>query len=147
MPRKQSTPRERRGLKRKLPGMKTLRALQAHLCGYTVTRDGSVLSPTGKSLRLLRTASGYGSFSFNGRRFGLGLGEVHSHKLQAIQKYGAIVLDPEVLVFHQNGDKSDASYDNIIIGGHGYRWDRKSEDEKASIVERRRMTLVRRLCG
>lgn len=88
--------------------------------GYRVDRDGQVVSPAGRPVKA--TAEGHGYLTFG---FRLGVGHprgtqcaIKVHRLQAFQKFGKAAFEPGIVVRHMNGNRLDASWDNIEIGTH-----------------------------
>ena len=79
--------------------------------GYRVTKDGQLLNPKGKVIGNLND-KGY-------QRTTLKLNKVHilhTHRLQAYQKYGDKLFENGIMVRHLNGNKLDNSWENIAIG-------------------------------
>jgi hypothetical protein len=79
--------------------------------GYRVTKEGHLLNPKGKIIGNLND-KGY-------QRTTLKLNKVHilhTHRLQAYQKFGNKLYEYGIMVRHLNGNKLDNSWDNIAIG-------------------------------
>jgi len=79
--------------------------------GYRVTKDGQLLNPKGKVIGNLND-KGY-------QRTTLKLNKVHilhTHRLQAYQKFGNKLYEDGIMVRHLNGNKIDNSWGNIAIG-------------------------------
>lgn len=82
--------------------------------GYRVDDNGLLLNPKGKPIGSLHR-TGY-------HRFGLKVeGKkcvVHTHRLQAYQKYGDAIYAKGIMVRHLDGNKTNNSIDNIAIGNN-----------------------------
>jgi hypothetical protein len=86
----------------------------AHKIGYRIDDLGRIINPRGIVLKgHIRKQTGYLSLGF---RY---LGETYklnAHRLQAFQKYNSRIFEKGICVRHLNGNKIDASKDNIAIG-------------------------------
>lgn len=80
--------------------------------GYYVDKDGNVYSPN-KKLNP-NTSNGYLEFGYRNKNNKII--KLKVHRLQAYQKYGEKVFEDGIVVRHLNGNRLDASYDNIAIG-------------------------------
>ena len=106
--------------------------------GYKVTDKGELLNPKGKPV---------GSFSGSGyQRLGLKIeGKnrfVHTHRLQAYQKYGDVIYSKGIVVRHLDGDKTNNSLDNIAIGTNRDNvMDRPKEQRLASAIKATKETI------
>lgn len=89
----------------------------AHFKGYRVTPAGEVLNSNGKP-RILRLATSNASVRY--LVFSLytpdGAFPVHVHKLQAYQKFGEAMFEPNIVVRHLDGNSLNNAPDNIAIG-------------------------------
>ena len=100
--------------------------------GYRVTDKGELLNPKGDTV---------GSFANSGyQRLGIKIeGKkkfVHTHRLQAYQKYGDVIYSKGIVVRHLDGDKSNNSIDNIAIGTNRDNiMDRPKEDRLAHAIK------------
>lgn len=89
-----------------------LAIIEAHKRGYRITDDGVILNPQGIILR--------GTFYNDYWHFTIKISgrskRVRFHRLQAFQKYGEQIFDPELQVRHLDGNSQNNTYDNIGIG-------------------------------
>jgi hypothetical protein len=83
--------------------------------GYQINDDGSVKSPSGKSLYPLVDDSGYLYFTVKDARETF---RVYVHKLAAFQKFGGNIFEEDREVRHLNGNRTDNSKQNISYGSH-----------------------------
>lgn len=90
----------------------------AYKKGYRVTEDGRVISPKGKELSLGLDTSGYPRFYFRCKEIKSNPISLRVHRLQAFQKFGMKIFKEGVEVRHEDGDKNNISWDNILIGTH-----------------------------
>lgn len=92
------------------------RLLYAVKAGYRVLADGSVVGPSGRTLKTRGSwCSGYPSFGVNDHGK---MGYVLVHQLVAYLKYGNSMFEEGVEVRHKNGDLTDYSSRNILLGTH-----------------------------
>lgn len=83
----------------------------AYRKGYRVTELGSLINPKGKVIG-----------SWDGGYFGTSIVlnkikiRLRSHRLQAFQKYGTMIYEKGILVRHADGNPTDNTWGNIIIG-------------------------------
>ena len=103
--------------------------LEAYNRGYRVTKEGSVKGIKTKELSLSKNKKGYYSFNI---RYDNKVTRVFVHRLQAYQKYGKKLFNEEVLARHLNGDSTDNSWDNILIGTQSDNMMDISEEERIS---------------
>ena len=93
---------------------------------------------SGKVLNTTLSNTGYLRFSFAGSRIegcDSRVVSVFVHKLQAFQKFGDRLFQADVLVRHKNGDETDNSWKNIIIGTQqDNMFDREAEVRRAHAV-------------
>lgn len=92
--------------------------------GYSVTTDGSIVSPSGKLLKLCVDTNGYYKFAIraNGSRHVLNV-----HRLIAYLKFGELALSRETR--HLDNNKLNNSWNNIDIGTHSENMmDKPKED-------------------
>ena len=80
--------------------------------GYRVNKDGGVISPTGRNLRLKKSTYGYLYFHI---RLGNKFRNIYCHKLCAFQKYGEIAFSADC-IRHLDGNKENNSHSNVEIG-------------------------------
>lgn len=87
--------------------------ISAYEKGYRVTKDGvpQGIDVIEKSEYVGDT--GYLCFSVKNR---YGHNYIHTHRLQAYQKFGEKIFDDDIQVRHLNGNKKDNSWSNISIG-------------------------------
>ncbi len=86
---------------------KTLLAFEK---GYRVQSDGSVIGPTGITLKLGQSKAKYKRFTMTSSQ------AVFVHLLAAYQKFGEAAFEEGILVRHKNSNSLDNSYDNLLIG-------------------------------
>jgi hypothetical protein len=89
------------------------RIVEAVSKGYRI-ENGKPISPTGEVLAVNRDRGGYWRFSVLGSD-----GKVRPlmvHRVVAYQKYGKGLFAPGIQVRHANGNQSDNSFENILIG-------------------------------
>lgn len=80
--------------------------------GYHINKDGTVISPKGNLLKLVRQQNGYLVFAIrNGKK----TSTIFVHRYQAYEKFGDKLFKSEC-VRHLDGDRSNNSYENIQIG-------------------------------
>jgi len=81
--------------------------------GYRTRKDGSIISPKGRNLKLHPNSAGYLTFSTkqDGRTR-----NVPVHRLVAYEKYGDVIFKNGVITRHLSGDKLDNRRSNISIG-------------------------------
>lgn len=106
--------------------------------GYKVTDRGELVNRDGKPIGSLHR-TGY-------HRFGLKIDGrkcvVHTHRLQAYQKYGDAIYSKGIVVRHLDGDKTNNSLDNIAIGTNRDNvMDRPKEQRLASAIKATKKTI------
>jgi hypothetical protein len=83
--------------------------------GYVSQVDGSVISPSGKSLIGSKGSNGYIFFAMRHKgRFVA----CTFHHLAAFAKFGESLFNDGIVVRHLNSIKTDNSHSNIMIGNH-----------------------------
>ena len=82
--------------------------------GYVVTEDGELLNPTGKKLGY-STNAGYVYTNIKVEKV---VRQLAAHRLQAYQKYGSRMYEKGIEVRHVDGNPSNNSWFNILIGTH-----------------------------
>lgn len=85
--------------------------LWAHKRGYRVDKSGKVSGIKVNKRKLSKNGEGYLKFSLSKTK-----GIIYVHRLQAYQKFGDKILEEEIEVRHLNNDKTDNSWNNIVIG-------------------------------
>jgi hypothetical protein len=83
--------------------------------GFRITENGNILNKKGQSISGYKNQDGYIRIS---SRYEGAIVNCFVHRLQAFQKYGELLFYKGVEVRHKNNDKSDNSYNNILIGTH-----------------------------
>ena len=91
----------------------------AHLNGYRVREDGSVVAPSGRARKCCADKKGYLSTSITidkliGRK--TSCRRLMVHQLAAYQKFGDAAFEHGIMVRHLNGIPSDNRKENIAIG-------------------------------
>ena len=86
--------------------------IYANKLGYKVLKNGTLLNPQNKSI---------GHYNNKGyKRFTLKKDKktyfIFVHRLQAYQKYKDMIYNKNILVRHLDGDKTNNSYSNIVLG-------------------------------
>jgi len=99
--------------------------LEAYRRGYRVTADGIVLSPSGRRRKTDLDTGGYPRFSV---AFADGIRTINVHRLLAYQKYGEQIFESGLEVRHENGDKADCSWGNVLLGTHSENMQDKPAD-------------------
>ncbi len=94
--------------------------------GYRCTKDGILLNPIKKEIGSTR-GDGYIHFSITIDGYGK---SIAAHRLQAYQKYDEKIYLDDLEVRHLNGDKSDFSWDNIVLGTRSQNMMDKSPKER-----------------
>jgi len=105
------------------------RAKIAWLKGYRVKEDGRVFSHYGNKMSARIGPKGYRTFGVKheGRTLTITVA-----RLQAYQKFGEALFEEGQEVRHRNGNSTDDSYENILIGTrHENIMDRTPESRKA----------------
>ena len=110
--------------------------------GYRVTADGAAHGPRGKLAEHRRDGKGYYDFTVNHPE----LGRLHLmvHRLAAFQKFGAEMFQPGMEVRHRDGDKTNNSPDNMLIGTHAQNMmdrDPTARLEHAKLASKKRQAL------
>ena len=83
--------------------------------GYDISKEGWLLRKDGSIKKEFRV--GKNGYLFVSLRLPLDKrGQVSIHKLQAYKKFGELMFEPNTVVRHLNGIKTDNSWDNILIG-------------------------------
>lgn len=94
---------------------KTEAIILANQKGYKVTKDGKVINKYNKQL-FTNNMNGY--FFLCVRINTEKSINIAVHRLQAFQKFGEEIFKEKIEVRHLNGNSTDNSYDNIVIGSH-----------------------------
>ena len=89
--------------------------LIAYSRGYRVNKEGKLFNSKQKELKPYLRPDGYRNFNI---RIGKERVTISIHRLQAFQKYGTSIFNPNIVVRHLNGNPEDCTYDNILIGSH-----------------------------
>lgn len=83
--------------------------------GWEIDQNGQITNPKGEIKK--------GSLTYGYLKVGIKIPELKIssyslkiHKFQAYQKYGEEIFQPGIVVRHLNGNKTDNSWENIIIG-------------------------------
>lgn len=82
----------------------------AYQMGYRCDVSGVVRGPRGN---VMAVHGKYPRFRFKANG---ATKHVQSHRLQAYQKFGAAIFDPEIHVRHLDGNSANASYGNLALG-------------------------------
>src|SRR3990167_2628340 len=84
--------------------------------GYRIDVEGNLLNKIGVLCKPYKNKKGYLSFSVRmpNKKSKMFL----FHRLQALQKYGIEVYNDGIIVRHKNNNKTDNSWENILIGTH-----------------------------
>jgi hypothetical protein len=82
--------------------------------GFTVTEKGVLLNKKGKMVGY-KSNRGYMVHSI---RIDKKYKQFSIHRLQAFQKYGNEMFEKGIEVRHKNGNETDNSFENILIGTH-----------------------------
>ena len=85
----------------------------ANSLGIYVTKSGKLIYSNGKESMSKPNKWGYIPFNVYINKI---QHKCHVHRLQAYQKFGNKLFDPNICVRHLNGDSTDNSFDNIAIG-------------------------------
>ena len=89
----------------------------AYRIGYRVTKEGQLVSFTGRKLKCFLNSYGYYVETIRDpNKLNKGLAQLRVHRLQAYQKFGDRIYEEGVVVRHLNGISTDNSWDNIAIG-------------------------------
>jgi len=81
--------------------------------GYTIDKDGVVKNPEGT---IINGSNHEGYLKFSVRTDFTSSYAMRIHKFQAYKKFGTDIFNSSLVVKHVNGDKTDNSYDNIVLG-------------------------------
>ena len=106
--------------------------------GYRVTDKGELLNRDGLSIGSLHR-TGYHRFGLkvNGKKC-----IVHTHRLQAYQKYGDAIYVKGIMVRHLDGNKTNNSIDNIAIGSNrDNQMDRPKECRMRTAIKGAKATI------
>lgn len=79
--------------------------------GYKVTEEGQLINPKGKEIGTIVEGYYETFIRVDKKRV-----KLKPHRLQAYQKYGKALYGGGVVVRHKNGDSSDNTWGNILIG-------------------------------
>lgn len=79
--------------------------------GYVVCEKGTLYNPKGVEIGYKNEKYYYTKIRVKGKPIKLKI-----HRLQAYQKYGGVIYDKGIVVRHKDGDSSNNSWDNILIG-------------------------------
>lgn len=81
--------------------------------GYYITPDGTAMGLKGFPLRVKPNNWGRLEFTIrDGQRYR----SIKVHRLQAYQKFGQKLYEPDMVVRHQDNNYLNNSWDNILIG-------------------------------
>lgn len=84
--------------------------------GYYVDKDGNLFNCKSQKLSTSKNNKGNGYLSFNIRLNGSKPTRSFVHRLQAFQKFGDELFKEGIVVRHLDGDSTNNSYNNILIG-------------------------------
>jgi len=86
--------------------------------GFRVTKEGDLISSTGRKCKLKLNSRGYYICNFSVRRLKNcnRVQPLFVHRLQAYSKFGEDLFEFGIVVRHLNGNKLDNSWNNIAIG-------------------------------
>lgn len=90
----------------------------AHKLGYRITKAGIALGPNFNVLRTWPCKSPRGGYLIFQIRLNGKKQPIKVHRLQAYQKYGEKVFEKYLEVRHENSNKMDNTWDNILLGTH-----------------------------
>ena len=94
---------------------RNLYVIESFLEGYDINKKGELIRKNGTIKSNFRTnKNGYCSVSL--RLKSKYNAQIPVHKLQAYKKYGNEMFANGIVIRHFNGDKTDNSWDNILIG-------------------------------
>lgn len=80
--------------------------------GYRVTKDGDLLNPKEKKIGSINNTGYEGTGIWIDKK----QQKLHTHRIQAYQKYGNKLYEDGIVVRHLNGNPLDNSFNNIAIG-------------------------------
>ena len=106
--------------------------------GWEIDDSGQITNPKGEIKK--------GSLTYGYLKVGIKIPELEIssyalkiHKFQAYKKYGEEIFQPGIVVRHLNGNKTDNSWENIIIGTQSDNMmDRNESDRIKHSKERRK---------
>lgn len=107
-------------------------AIGAHLRGWRVLEDGSVLKPNGRKQPLHVGTSHYLRFTVN---IGDARKCVWVHKLAAYQKYGDQAFESGVEVRHRDNNKHNNRLDNILIGTRSQNMMDRPKEQRIALAQ------------
>ena len=85
--------------------------------GFRVTKEGICISSKGNKVGSINQYNYYTFELKDIKRFTISI-----HRLQAYQKFGNKIYEPNMVVRHLNGNSLDNSWDNIEIGTQSDNW-------------------------
>lgn len=95
----------------------------AYRLGFRVSRNGDLISFTGRKRQCLLHPRGYKCISLRVKVEDKSVYKLlFVHRLQAYQKFGENLFKPGIVVRHLNGNPVDNSFDNIEIGTESDNW-------------------------
>lgn len=95
----------------------------AYRLGFRVSRNGELISFTGRKRQCLLHPKGYKCISLRVKIEDKSVYKLlFVHRLQAYQKFGENLFKPGIVVRHLNGNPTDNSFDNIEIGTESDNW-------------------------
>ena len=100
--------------------------------GYRINESGDPVSPSGEVLAKNQDRTGYWRFtvlSSDGKRR-----NVYIHRLVAFTKFGESLFEKGIEVRHKNGNESDNSCSNILIGTKSENELDKAPEVRAAFV-------------
>lgn len=106
--------------------------------GWDIDRDGQITNPRGEVKKGTLT-HGYLKVGIKIPEMGISSYALKIHKFQAYRKYGEEIFNPGIVVRHLNGDNTDNSWGNIVIGTQSDNMmDRDEQDRIRHSKERRK---------
>ena len=108
--------------------------------GYRVTKTGNVLDANGNKVILSKNSAGYYIFGTGSKKYlDNPFYNVSVHRLQAFQKFGLKLYKSEC-VRHVNGDKSDNTWGNILVGSYVDNYHDIPKKSRKNIVNKMAIT-------
>lgn len=105
--------------------------LKAFEKGYRALEDGTLISPRGRKLSSKSKKRGYIHFSVCLREGGASRDvKVAAHRFIAFLKYGNRLFNPGLEVRHLNGNKTDNSFSNLVLGTHSQNMMDRGREER-----------------
>ena len=117
-------------------GKRQLVLLSAYNKGFRMSPAGELITPDGKPRAIKCYNGGYPSFNYgyDGVRF-----HVFLHRLQGYQKFNWLIFVKGLLVRHENNNKMDPSYDNLLLGTEKINY----HDNPPELIEKMQSNLKR----